>query len=250
MSKPSVLFVHGSFHTPKHFALVRSIFEDAGYHTSCPQHPSVGNLPPIGLMEDAQCIRDELKQLIHVEEKDVIVIAHSYGGAVSTQALDKLFAKKERTSHGQKGGVVRLVYMCAFLLPLGHSLTSALGGELPPFIPVDEQGMSMMLEPERRFYHDLSPEDQEKWVGELLKSPAGTQQTEITQTAYLYHPVTYLYCEEDQALPLEMQKMMVENAKKGGVAIAEETCKAGHSPFLSMPKRLLELVDRIVKSSG
>lgn len=137
-TKPTVLFVHGSWHNPNHFRRVRDLFEAKGYSTSCPLHPSIGKLPPIGLKEDAKCIRDELKSLVDIQEKNVIVVAHSYGGIVATEALHAEFAKIARQEKGISGGVVHLVYMCAFLLPLGDSLATALGGEeLPPFIPVD-----------------------------------------------------------------------------------------------------------------
>lgn len=137
MSKPTVLFVHGSWHTPKHFAPVREVFEKAGFLTSCPRQPSVGNLPPVGTMEDAQCIRDEVARLVEGEGRDIIVVAHSYGGVITTQAVEQRFAKKERVREGKSGGVSRIVYMCAFLLEVGQSLVNALGGTLPPFIPVD-----------------------------------------------------------------------------------------------------------------
>jgi pimeloyl-ACP methyl ester carboxylesterase len=137
MSKPTVLFVHGSWHTPNHFAPVRKVFEEAGFPTSCPRQPSVCNAPPVGLMEDAQCIRHELVRLIEEEERDLIVVAHSYGGVVATQAVEQRFARKTREKEGKKGGVVRIVYMCAFLLDVGQTLAGAFGGSLPPFIPVD-----------------------------------------------------------------------------------------------------------------
>lgn len=137
-SKPTVLFVHGSWHNPNHFRRVRDTFETQGFPTSCPLQPSVGQLPPIGLMEDAQCIRDEVKKLIEEQRRDVVVIAHSYGGIVATEALDAEFSLGAREAKGLSGGILHLIYMCAFLLPLGHSLATALGGkELPPFIPVD-----------------------------------------------------------------------------------------------------------------
>jgi pimeloyl-ACP methyl ester carboxylesterase len=141
-TKPTILFVHGSWHTPKHFQRVRDLFQEHGYTTSCPLLPSAGSLPPVGLMEDAECIRSELEQLINVESKDVIVIAHSYGGMVASQAIDKDFGKKEREANGRSGGMVRIIYVCAFIVLKGDSLGSALGGgpppdtKLPPFIPV------------------------------------------------------------------------------------------------------------------
>ena len=136
-NKPVVLFVHGSWHTPKHFEIVRAIFEKAGYETSCPRQPSVGNLPPVCLVDDAKRITHELEQLVEEKQKDVLVVAHSYGGMVANLGVEKRFAKAVCTEQGKAGGVVRIIYMAAFLVPIGQSLSSPLGGTLPPFIPVD-----------------------------------------------------------------------------------------------------------------
>ncbi|KAL1970746.1 hypothetical protein VTN77DRAFT_2580 [Rasamsonia byssochlamydoides] len=225
-TKPTVLFVHGSWHNPKHFQRMRDFFEANGFPTSCPQQPSVGQLPPIGLMEDAETIRDELKKLVETEQKGVLVMAHSYGGVVTAQAVDREFAKKDREAKGLAGGVIHLVYMCAFMLPLGDSLGSAFGGGLPPLIPIDEE--------------------QDPWVSELKPGPAIAQLTPIIQASYLYHPVTYLFCENDEALPLAVQQMMVQKAEEKGVTIRKETCTAGHSPFLSQPETVLNVAKKVV----
>lgn len=142
-TKPTVLFVHGLWHTPIHFRRIRDLIESNGYSTSCPALPSVGQRPPVGLMDDAQCIREELGNLIDHERRTVIVIAHSYGGVVTTQAVDARFAFQSRRTRGLTGGVIRIVYMCAFLLPQGECLRTALTSgspsyaKLPPYISVD-----------------------------------------------------------------------------------------------------------------
>jgi hypothetical protein len=105
----------------------------------------------------------------------------------------------------------------------------------------------MMLDPETRFYNDLPPDEQAHWTSELIKCPAVAQLTPITNAAYLYHPVTYLFCENDQALPLFLQQEMVKKIEEStGITIEEQTCSAGHSPFLSQPETLLQLVNEIV----
>ncbi|KAJ4358663.1 uncharacterized protein N0V89_003247 [Didymosphaeria variabile] len=249
MAKPTVLFMHGSWHTPAHFAPVRAVFENAGYPTSCPRQPSTRGLATVGLAEDAERITSELVTLIEGEEKDVIVVAHSYGGVVATQAVRKRFARQEREKEGEKGGVLRIVYMCAFLLQDGENLMGAFGiGEgdaLPPFIVVDDRKMCTMADPAARFYSDLSLQEQQKWVGLLVPNAAHTQATPITHAAYLYHPVTYLFCEKDEALPLEVQEQMVEKVRALGVKVVEERCAAGHSPYLSMPETVLDVIERM-----
>ena len=68
------------------------------------------------------------------------------------------------------------------------------------------------------------------------------QKTPLTQVAWTNIPVAYLYCKNDQAMPLAVQQMMV---KLSGVDVQELWCEAGHSPFLS---QLDVFVDSILKS--
>ncbi|MCJ1248841.1 hypothetical protein MMC30_006062 [Trapelia coarctata] len=99
-----------------------------------------------------------------------------------------------------------------------------------------------MLEPERRFYNDLSKQEQDRWTSELRPHPAVAQLTPLTYVAYRHHPVYYLYCENDEALPVELQKMVVANT---GIAFKTENCTAGHSPFLSQPETVLNFVKEL-----
>lgn len=67
----------------------------------------------------------------------MILVMHSYGGMVGTEAVTEEMSKIYRRKKGLKGGVVKLLYMAAFLLRKGESLATPLGGELPAFIPVE-----------------------------------------------------------------------------------------------------------------
>ena len=137
-TKPTVLFVHGSWHSPVHFEPVMKLFEAHGYATECPCQPSFNAKPaPTNMEEDAKAIRAVLDRLVVDESKNVIVVMHSYGGVVGTQAVDESLGKKARQNNDLPGGVVHLLYLCAFIVPLGDSLASALGGTLPPFIKVE-----------------------------------------------------------------------------------------------------------------
>lgn len=114
----------------------------------------------------------------------------------------------------------------------------------PPILFAQDDGSCTMKEPRRRFFNDLSKQDQDHWLSELRPQLAVVQQTPITYTAYKYHPVVYLYCEKDEALLLEAQKMMVDNA---GVDFKIETCTAGHSPFLSQIDSFLGVIKRMAE---
>ena len=135
--KPVVLFVHGSWHSPAHFKPIVDLFQSTGYRALCPRLPTLN--PPqstTSLPDDAACIRSELKTLIEDEGEDVIVAMHSYGGIVGTEAVDAVWNKQSRQARGQPGGVLRLLYICAFVLPLNASLVSGFGGQIPPFIEI------------------------------------------------------------------------------------------------------------------
>ncbi len=96
-----------------------------------------------------------------------------------------------------------------------------------------------MQEPERRFYNDLPKEEQDHWVSELKPHPANAQLSPLTYTAYKKHPVSYLYCTDDEALPFSVQEMMVAGC---GLDVRTHSCSAGHSPFLSQRQAVLDTV--------
>lgn len=102
-----------------------------------------------------------------------------------------------------------------------------------------------MLDPRRRFYHDLTPAEQDRWVAELRPVPVATQMTPIHYAAYRHYPVTYLFCENDQALMLEGQKAMVQQT---GVHFRTESCTSSHSPFLGQPETVLHVVERMLEA--
>jgi predicted esterase len=98
-------------------------------------------------------------------------------------------------------------------------------------------------DPGNHFYSDLPAVDQKKWVDQLVKHPALASQTQVTHLAYPYYPITYVYCEDDQMIPFEVQKLLVEKRKAEGVEVTEKWWPGGHSPFLTMPERILELLE-------
>jgi hypothetical protein len=98
------------------------------------------------------------------------------------------------------------------------------------------------VEPETFFYHDLPKPDQEKYTKLIKTAPVSTQRSAITYAAYMYHPITYLVCEEDKALPPFIQRDMIEKISQLGVEVDVKSCNASHSPYLSMPEKVLGFV--------
>jgi pimeloyl-ACP methyl ester carboxylesterase len=137
--KPLVYILHGAWHGPEYFEAVGAKLQALGYTMLCPRQPSTGASPPDKtLYDDAAIVRAELEVLIE-HGQDVLLVMHSYGGMVGTQAAAGL-GREERSKQGKKGGIVKLLYACSFMLPLGADLCNALGGSFPPWIIEEVSG--------------------------------------------------------------------------------------------------------------
>ena len=93
--------------------------------------------PNMTFDEDVKAIRDTLTKLVDTEEKDVILVVHSYTGMPGAEAPEGL-GKKDRQAKGLKGGVVRLVFIMAFAMPEGFQPTAS-GQQMPEWMKLDMQ---------------------------------------------------------------------------------------------------------------
>lgn len=73
------------------------------------------------------------------EERDIVVVAHSYGGVVASCAVEGLDVPALRRA-GKIGGVIMLAYLSAFVLPKGASLMDGLHGQWLPWQKVEVCG--------------------------------------------------------------------------------------------------------------
>lgn len=127
MSKPTIVCVPGAWHTPHVYRKVLEILDGYGYPTVGLPLPSVGATPAHTSFDyDVKCIRDCLTELVN-EEKEVVLVMHSYSGIPGAEAPVGL-GKKERQSLGLKGGVVRLVFIMAFAMPEGFQPFQPIAG--------------------------------------------------------------------------------------------------------------------------
>jgi hypothetical protein len=140
--KPTIVLVPGAWHTPKIYTKVIQLLESHGYKCIGLLLPSINH--PLNknfekyYAEDITTIRDCVAKLVE-ESEDVVLALHSYAGLVGPDALPNL-GKKERTENGEQGGVVRLVYLNAWLVPENFSPAGQGDpSEVPPFITIDEK---------------------------------------------------------------------------------------------------------------
>lgn len=133
-SLPTLLIVHGAWHTPHCFDYFTELLEKRGFEVVRPLLPTCnGDNPPTKTLEDdVQAVRDHAEKLVN-DGKDVIAILHSYGGTVGTDALYGL-SKSARKGKGLEGGIKDLFYVCAFVNHKDYSLVGMGNGQLAPWI--------------------------------------------------------------------------------------------------------------------
>lgn len=243
-SKPTILFVPGAWHRPTCYAPVLTALSTLGYPTATVALPSVGATPGLtSLAPDTTAIQDSLTSLASAG-KSIVVVAHSYGSLPAGEAI-KPFLASTLAAQGQSGGVVHMLYIAAFVLPAGGSLMAALGGnDLPWFRPSGDKMNVEPADPEEVFYNDCEPEVQREQVAQLQSFSYQMFFQQTTWAPWEEVAVSYLFCTQDKALPVEVQRGMVQGT---GVKWGETVVEAGHSPFLS---RVGETVEAIVKAAG
>jgi hypothetical protein len=169
---------------------------------------------------------------------DVVVVVHSAGGVTGSEATKNL-SKPERENAGKKGGVVRMVYLCAFAAPEGVGVYNATRGPMP-WQDVTET-TSFPHDPMYRFYHDVDPELAQQAIANLGKHSLKAKWSPATYAAWKHIPSTYLLCEADRAIPLEVQEAMIAAP---GANFTVERCASGHSPWMVMPDFTADVVRR------
>ncbi|MGW2014975.1 alpha/beta fold hydrolase [Streptomyces sp. NPDC001927] len=223
--RPTLLLVHGAWHGAWCWEKLTPALEADGWRTRAIDLPSTGpRAGTVGMQDDARAILRALETI----DGPVVVVAHSYGGIPVGQAV----AKARNVSH--------IVFLAAFQLDVGESLLGFLDEPEPPA----QDGLHAVPDnPVALFYGDVPAADAE-WAVERL-TPQSARSNSDAPTAAGWHtvPSTYILCEEDQALPPETQQVLAARSR------VVHRIATGHSPFLSKPAELAELLARIALAS-
>ena len=241
---PVLVLVTGAWHVPAHYEPFLDALGHSGFETHCPLLPTCnGSRPPnASLQDDVAAVNHLLRSLVD-KDQDVLVVMHSYGGAVGTNAITKGLSAVPRSSDNLPGGVVRLIYMCAFFLQPGETVKSATHVDVDPVV-VAEDGTSTIKDPHQMFYHDLDSSRAQKCIELLVPHSVKAFVGEVTETPWKDIPTAYFYCTQDKVLWYDWQRDQVRAAKEQGADVREESFDSSHSPFLSMPKPVIEAILR------
>lgn len=136
-SNAEFILVPGAWHGPESFQPTTTLLEKAGYTVHGVHLPSVCASPQVQSFEpDVKAIRTVLDKVLSTG-KDIVVIMHSYGGVVGSEALGEYIQTLEKGQKSGYGKVRRIVFVCAFVLPEGGSLMGALQFKPLPWFILD-----------------------------------------------------------------------------------------------------------------
>jgi pimeloyl-ACP methyl ester carboxylesterase len=217
---PSIVLVHGGFVDGSGWDGVYRILKKDGYSVSIVQNPT------ISLVGDVAATRG----VIATQEAPVVLVGHSYGGVVVTEA-------------GTDRKVAALVYIAAFAPDRGESVSSLIqnpppGAPVPPILP-PQDGYLFLDKTKFRasFAADVDADTaafmadaQVPWGVEAL---AGA----ITEPAWKSKPSWYLVSTNDMMIPPPAQRFMSERA---GSTVIE--VPGSHAIYVSKPGAVADLI--------
>jgi len=235
MGRP-ILLVHGAWHGAWCWDRVVSHLQAPDRRVVAIDLPGHGaeTTPPGEVTLDLLAAR--VCEALAEFDEPAVVVGHSMGGLVISQAAERC---PDRT--------VRLVFVAAFLVHDGETLLSITENDpndvVHPNIVFNDDRTTAALRPEAvrdLFFGDCSDEDAAWAAARLVPEPTAPFGTplQVTNGRFGSIPRTYVHCTEDRALSMAIQEQMVADVGVDDVA----TLAASHSPFLSMPQQLAEII--------
>ncbi|KAL6241778.1 hypothetical protein RBB50_011311 [Rhinocladiella similis] len=247
MSKPTIILIHGAWHSPAYFSSLITSLEQHGYKVVSPALPSIANShvsPSPSNLEDVQAIRSTI--LSELETANVIVVPHSYGGIPTTSALEGLDTNS-RITQGHATSVVAIAALTSFILPAGTTLQES---QNRPALDITEMPATIApIVPEDIFFHDGSEDDKRQWITMLKPMSTAAFADASRYSAHEAIPLHYLLCGDDRAISLETQRSILaalEPTAKQSIR-TEVIEGSGHAPFLT---RVDETVAFLRRSAG
>jgi pimeloyl-ACP methyl ester carboxylesterase len=221
---PTIVLVHGGFVDGAGWEGVHAILKQDGYDVSIVQNPTQS------LAGDVAATR----QIMAQAKGPVVLVGHSYGGVVITEA-------------GNDPKVSKLVYITAFAPDQGESVASLIknpapGAPVPPILPPQD---GYLFLDKTKFADSFAADVEAKKAAFMADSqvPWGVAALEgaVTEPAWRKKPSWYLVATDDRMIPPPAQHFM---SKRAGATVVES--KGSHAVYVSRP----DVVASIIKSAA
>ena len=218
----SIVLVHGGFVDGSGWAAVYKLLKRDAYNVVVVQNPT------LSLADDVAVT----KRAIASQDGRVLLVGHSYGGAVITEA-------------GTDPRVAGLVYIAAFAPDKGESVSSLIkdplpGAPVPPILP-PQDGFLFLDQAKFHFSFaaDVDPEAAAFMAASQVPWGIGALAGTITEPAWKTKPSWYLVATEDRMIPPPAQRMMSKRAGSTVTAVA-----GSHAVYVSQPKSVADFIER------
>lgn len=262
---PTLIFVHGSWHRPTCYDKVTKLLQEL-HKLKCISItlPSTTGNPTATFKDDIRAAREAISSET-THGRDVVVIAHSYGGMVGNSAIKDFTRPRDavassatststsiRAQHTDQsptpttGYVIGLILIASGFTLTGLSFMDPLFGRPPPSWRInDVTGYAELITPPRQlFYHDLPVDEADYWVSQLTTQSlkALFEGGEYAYSGWMDVPMWYIGTIEDRCLPVIIQRMQVGMAREMGGSVEHRELQTSHSPFLSRPEATVGIV--------
>jgi pimeloyl-ACP methyl ester carboxylesterase len=221
----NVVLVHGGFVDGSGWEAVYKILKKAGYNVSIVQNPTIS-------LEDDVAVT---KRVIAAQNGPVILVGHSYGGVVVTEA-------------GNDPKVAGLVYIAAFAPDKGESVAALIkdpppGASVPPILPPQDGYLFLDKAKFAAAFAADVPIDKAAFMADS-QVPWGVAALSgsITEPAWKTKPSWYLIATDDKMIPPPAQQLM---SKRAGSTVVE--VKGSHAVYVSKPEAVATVIDKAAK---
>jgi pimeloyl-ACP methyl ester carboxylesterase len=219
-ARPTVVLVHGGFVDGSGWQGVYDLLKADGYRVCVVQNPTLslaGDVAATSWVIDAQ-------------DGPVVLVGHSYGGAVITEA-------------GRHQDVAALVYIAAFVPDKDESVNALIGGfpadgPQPPILPPRDGFLLLDQEKFPASFAGDVPAEQAAFMADS-QVPWGVDALggQITEPSWRTKPSWYLVTTEDRMIPPAAQRTMSERA---GSTVIEVS--GSHAIYVSQPAAVAALI--------
>ena len=218
----NIVLVHGGFVDGAGWKGVYRILKKDGYNVSIVQNPT------LSLADDVAAT----KLILAAQDRPVILVGHSYGGVVITEA-------------GNDPKVAGLVYVAAFAPDKGESVAALIkdpppNAPVPPILP--PQNGYLFLDKAKfafSFAADVDAEEAGFMADSQVPWGVGALSGEISEPAWKTKPSWYLVTTEDKMIPPPAQRLM---SKRAGSTVVEE--RGSHAIYVSQPNAVAALIEK------
>ena len=226
------VLIHGAWHGGWCWSKVAPLLRKQGHAVIAPDLPGHGedNTPTAEIT--LKKYTDAVVALLDLQPQPVVLVGHSMGGLVISEAAERRPEKIES-----------LVYVCAFLLRSGETLGGVAEKDsnalvMPNLVVSADQTSARLKETvvKQTFYTKCSFEDASAAQSRLVPQALAPFMTPLQLSESRYGGVArqYVECTRDRAISIDTQRQMHTKSPCGKV----HTLATDHSPFLSTPTDL------------